>query len=224
MKKIQDQKETGTISNVEGNGKAEGIIIFTPEEAAEALGIKVAHVKRLLRNGELKGKKVGKFWRITRHNMDEYFESDNGNGTGHMKEEVKEKISFHAQVRSQKNLPSAIEKITEKIQDIKARIQAQEGLEKASTAYKLKTALMLKKEKEQRAAGIPTDLNEMAEKIFPGMLALINLDPDALEQTFLNEIDGAQEPHNANAMEAAANNNQEGATNVEHHINDEEGE
>jgi len=39
--------------------------IYSPEKVAEILDVKKAFVMRLLRSGELKGSKMGKFWRVT---------------------------------------------------------------------------------------------------------------------------------------------------------------
>ncbi|MBN2099831.1 MAG: helix-turn-helix domain-containing protein [Dehalococcoidia bacterium] len=38
--------------------------VYSVEEAAEKLGLEASHVRRLLRNGEIKGKKLGHDWAV----------------------------------------------------------------------------------------------------------------------------------------------------------------
>lgn len=50
-------------------------MLLTPEEAAGILGLSPFTVRRLLREGELPGRKVGKRrWRIRRTDLDDYLE------------------------------------------------------------------------------------------------------------------------------------------------------
>ena len=224
MSTKENMEATENMPATENNKKTKSIVVYTVEEVADILKTSEANVKRQLNSGELKGRKVGKkFWRITQDNLEEYLNNANGNGKGQMKDETKEKISFHAQLRSLKNLPNTIDKMTQNVLKIKEEMLTQEGLEKAATAYRLKTALILKKEKEQRGADMPEDLTPIAEKIFPGILQHMEHDPDTLEQMFLEEINGAQEEQNTNVMAAGATDNQDGATIVQVHINEEEG-
>ncbi|MEM4625767.1 MAG: helix-turn-helix domain-containing protein [Candidatus Pacearchaeota archaeon] len=46
--------------------------LYTPEEVAEILKVSVITVKKWLRSGELKGIKVGKFWRIREEDLEEF--------------------------------------------------------------------------------------------------------------------------------------------------------
>lgn len=48
--------------------------LYTPEEVAEILKVSVITVKKWLRNGELKGVKVGKFWRVREEDLQEFLE------------------------------------------------------------------------------------------------------------------------------------------------------
>jgi excisionase family DNA binding protein len=43
---------------------------YTVKQAAKELGLEASHVRRLVRNGEIKGKKWGRDWRIT--NLNDY--------------------------------------------------------------------------------------------------------------------------------------------------------
>jgi len=38
--------------------------VYSVEEAAEKLGLEASHVRRLLRKGEIKGKKLGHDWAV----------------------------------------------------------------------------------------------------------------------------------------------------------------
>ena len=46
-----------------------------PADAARALGVSEADVMAVLESGELKGKKIGASWRITRSALDAYLAS-----------------------------------------------------------------------------------------------------------------------------------------------------
>ncbi len=53
-------------------------LLLTPEEAARVLGLSPFTVRRLLRQGELPGRKVGKRqWRIPRSDLEEYLRAPN---------------------------------------------------------------------------------------------------------------------------------------------------
>ena len=49
--------------------------LLSPAEAAQALGVTEADVLQILGNGELKAKKIGSTWRITRDAIDEFLKS-----------------------------------------------------------------------------------------------------------------------------------------------------
>jgi excisionase family DNA binding protein len=46
--------------------------LLSPEQAAQALGVTVADVTASLEAGDLKGKKIGSAWRITRAALDAF--------------------------------------------------------------------------------------------------------------------------------------------------------
>jgi excisionase family DNA binding protein len=50
--------------------------VFSPEEVAAYLGIHPQTVYKLLRNGELPGRKIGQLWRITKSSLTRYLEGD----------------------------------------------------------------------------------------------------------------------------------------------------
>jgi excisionase family DNA binding protein len=51
---------------------------ITAEEAARLLGFHVVHVRRMLREGDLKGEKIGKTWLVLRKSVDDYIEQTDG--------------------------------------------------------------------------------------------------------------------------------------------------
>ena len=197
---------------------------FTAKRGGKYTGLSEAFMKRMMRAGKIEAYKVEKFWITTKAALDKFIANGKGNGKAVMKKETKDKIKFHAQLRSLKGIPGNIEKIEGKISMLKEGMQEEEGLEKVMSIIRLKTALMLKKEKERKEADMPSDLSEMANRLFPEILPLVDHDPDTLEQMFLEEINGAQEEQNTNVMEAGATDNQDGATIVEVHIDEGEGE
>ena len=50
--------------------------VYTTEDLAEILQIEIRSVYKLLRSGELKGKKVASKWRVTENQLKEYLEGD----------------------------------------------------------------------------------------------------------------------------------------------------
>jgi excisionase family DNA binding protein len=59
-------------STAPGNTAAE---LLTPAQAAQLLGVTEADVMAVLESAELKGKKIGASWRITRAALDSYISS-----------------------------------------------------------------------------------------------------------------------------------------------------
>lgn len=45
--------------------------IYTPEQVAEMLSVGVFTIREWLRNGTLKGSKIGSLWRITRADIED---------------------------------------------------------------------------------------------------------------------------------------------------------
>ena len=88
-------------TNANGNSR-----IYGPEKAAEILEVKVSFVKRLLREGILKGFKMDKFWRTTEDALNGYITvcRDKSNGKKTVDVGTRNKIRFHASIRSQESL------------------------------------------------------------------------------------------------------------------------
>ncbi len=45
---------------------------YTPEEVAEILKLKVTTIRKYLGQGDLKGSKIGRVWRITEEDLKEF--------------------------------------------------------------------------------------------------------------------------------------------------------
>ena len=54
--------------------------IYTPEQVAEMLSVGVFTVREWLRNGKLKGSKIGSLWRITRSDIEEMLAANKQEG------------------------------------------------------------------------------------------------------------------------------------------------
>ncbi len=51
---------------------------ITTEDAADMLKFHVEHVRRLLREGDLKGEKIGTAWLVLKKSVDEYIKETEG--------------------------------------------------------------------------------------------------------------------------------------------------
>ncbi|MBQ5564958.1 MAG: helix-turn-helix domain-containing protein [Clostridia bacterium] len=54
----------------------ENMKLYTLQEVAELLGIHYQTVRKLIQNGELKAKKIGKGYIVTSENLKQYINSD----------------------------------------------------------------------------------------------------------------------------------------------------
>jgi excisionase family DNA binding protein len=64
---------TVAVPPVPGAGSASGVPeLLSPADAAQALGVAEADVMAVLESGELKGKKIGASWRISRAALNTY--------------------------------------------------------------------------------------------------------------------------------------------------------
>jgi len=188
----QDKNMKGT----EALNNTDTTTIYTPEKVAEILGVKESFVKRQIREGNLKGFKVGsKFWRISKASLDEYCQtcSSNEDNNGHVREETKNKIQFHAALRSQDAIPGSLEAMEQSINNIKAQMNNAEGYKKVAMIAKLKSAVDEREEKKQRLNGIADELKARVEKAYPDLIALVDQDPNALEAYFAQGEDAQED-------------------------------
>jgi len=54
-----------------------GESFYTVEEAAEIIEVSVYTIRRWLKDGKLEGKRVGKFWRISKESVKSVLPNDN---------------------------------------------------------------------------------------------------------------------------------------------------
>ena len=179
-----------------GKGTQNGNInlsVYSAERIADMLDVKVSFVNREIREGHLKGFKVGKSWRVTHEALEEYFENrtQNGNGKRAVNELTKDKIRFHANVRRLDEIPTAVQEMGERITRIKGELPEKESYGKLAAIIKMKKLVEAKTEKEEKLATKEEHLNKLVDRAYPGMRDLLHMTPDELEEYF-------QAPENAN--------------------------
>ncbi len=196
--------------NENGNRK-----IYSPEKLAEIMEVRKPFVMRLLREGKLKGFKMGKFWRISDENLQAFLATmnENGNGKKRMTADTKNKMRFHASLKSQKSLPDSFMRVEETILQLKDRLQEQTGYEKIATIAKLQSAVMLREELKEKLSSMDATLNAIGSKAYPELMDLADKDADTLEELFVKE---AQSPKKSmvdflhkGALEMVANHSED---------------
>ena len=168
-------------------------MIYSPSKVAEILEVKESFVKRLLREGKLKGFKMGKFWRITEANLNAYYAncSKNGNGTSRVSEDTRNKIRFHVSLRSQDKTINKVGSIEEDIEKIKRDVRAQYGYKKVASIIKLKSNVVTREDKQRKLDSMDDYLGDLVSKTYPDIRDLTDKDPDTLEEFF---IEAARKP------------------------------
>jgi len=169
--------------------------IYTSEQVAEILDVKVSNVKRLLREGTLKGFKLGKFWRVNEESLNAFIASfDQGNQVNKgLSEDTLSKMRYHGALKSKNAAPGSIEKMTENIGKIKAELPTQEHFKKIPSIGKLKSTVMQREEKKQKLESLPDFLDALSEQAYPGVKDLVNEPPDALEAKFTKEAQASED-------------------------------
>lgn len=80
-------------------------MLLTTEEAAHILGLSPFTIRRLLREGELPGKKVGKRqWRIQRVDLDEYLSTSGSANTSHQPQQSRDKSARIEQLAAEQGV------------------------------------------------------------------------------------------------------------------------
>ena len=164
--------------------------VLTPEEVAKTLDLKKSHVIRLLRNGELKGFRINKFWRITRDSLDSYISnlSQKGQGKAGLSRDTLNKIRYHASLKSKDATPNGIDKLTDDIAKLKSEIQSRDRFGKIPRINKLKSNVEQREEKRQRLDELPAQLDDLSDEAYPGIKELVDEDPDDLEAMFAGKV------------------------------------
>ncbi len=160
--------------------------IYSPNKVAEMLEVKEAFVKRLLREGKLAGFKLGKFWRITQESLEDYCAKcgKNGNGRHGSSDQARNKIRFHASLRSADFLPGTVERLNQQISDLKQDLRGETGHRKVAIIEKLRSAVTLREEILKRLEGLSTELDDLGTRAYPVVAGLVETNPDALEELF----------------------------------------
>ena len=182
--------KNNTNNNVTENGN---IVILSPSKVAEILEVKESFVKQLLREGKLKGFKMGKFWRITEAELNAYYVncSKNGNGTSRVSEDTRNKIRFHVSLRSQDKTINKVGSMEEDIEKIKRDVRAQYGYKKVASIIKLKSNVVTREDKQRKLDTMDDYLGDLVSKTYPDIIDLTEKDPDTLEELFK---EAAKEP------------------------------
>ena len=164
--------------------------VLTPEEVAEMLGLSESHVKRLLRDGELKGFRINKFWRITSESLDSYISKliQKGPGKTGLNEDAINRIRFRAALKSMAATPNGIKKLEEDIERLKSEYRAQDRFDRMPTANKLKSNVEQRDEKRQKLEELPAQLDDLSDKAYAEVKDLVDEDPDDLEAMFARKV------------------------------------
>lgn len=166
--------------------------IYSPKKVAEILDVNEAFVLRLLRSGNLKGFKMGKFWRVTESALTEYCisNSNNNKGKSTISSAMRNKIKFHANIKSQNKMPEALERMEKAIKKIKRKLPDQGKYQKVAMVAKLKALVEEREEILRRLEEMPGKMEALAEKAYAEATNLIDQDPDDLEALFRKIANG----------------------------------
>ncbi len=167
--------------------------VLTVEQVADRLGLSEAGVKRLLKEEKLKGFKIGKFWRTTSGNLNQFIADCQraGNGVVQVGAEMRAKLRYNAVLRGKEAAPKAIDSLNADIDRVKQEIQVRDQLGRVPKISQLKSAVKSREEKQQRLEELPGILEDLSENAYPGMRALADEDPETLEALFTGEANNA---------------------------------
>jgi excisionase family DNA binding protein len=160
--------------------------IYSPKTVAELLEVKESFIKRQLRAGTLKGVRIGKFWRIPEENLGAYLKivAQNGNGKGRMSGQTKNKIKFHACLKSQDSAPKTIQNLLEEIKEVKERLQEEKGPRRIPLIAKWFALTKQVSGKRRGIDSIDAQIQDLAFAAYPDAAGLADKDVDALETLF----------------------------------------
>ncbi len=177
--------------------------LMTTKVAADRIGVKEAYIKRMCRDRKLNGIKVGKFWRITEAALAEFIASlvKSNTGNGGFSQDAKDRIRFHANLRSRDTAPDSIEKLSQDIDHLKVALQTEDQLKKVALTARLRDHVIDREVKRMRLDEIPEVLNTLADSAYPGMRELVNEDPEALETLFAAEVNGGDQDEAGGTVE-----------------------
>ena len=164
--------------------------IYSPGNVAKMLNVRKAYILRQLRQNKMKGFKMGKFWRVPESALKGFCQTcaNNGGGKALISMGLRNKIKFHASLKSNRCLPEAIKRFDESIGQIKAEIPTEDEFKQIASIAKLRAFVTEREEAKQRLAQMPANLNGLALKAYPESAELVGRDPDELEKMFQEEV------------------------------------
>jgi len=162
--------------------------IYSPKKVAEVLEVKESFVKRQLRAGTLKGVRMGKFWRVPEENIGTYLKvaGENGNGKGKMTRQTRNKIKFHACLKSQDSAPNTIQNLLKEIREVKEKLQDKKGARRIPLIAKWFELTKRVSGKRHSIDSIDAQIQDLAFMAYPDAAGLADKDVDVLE-TLLKE-------------------------------------
>lgn len=180
--------------NDQGDRSTSSTTILTTKRAADLLGVSESFIKRECRNGRLNGFKVGKVWRISMEALEEYIAvcRKNQGGKSCVSPATRNRMKFHATLRSKAASPKILERMQQSIAKIKGELPALDQEAKIPSVAKLRATVISREEKTRKLAAIPHELEELATKAYPEVKDLVNQDPEALEAIFTEHAQAGQ--------------------------------
>lgn len=175
---------------------------FSVEEIADFLRVKRTYVMRMIWVGKLKAIPIGKKKLIPQSSLNAFLADcqKNNNDNSAVSEETLAKLKFNAGLRIQASSPKQLERLDADAQDLKEKIPGYDPLARVPKIAKLKSVVHAREDKRQKLANIPAVLNDLSETAYPGIMALTEVDPEAIEAQF---VDIANEALNAQGAEEA---------------------
>ena len=170
-------------------------VAMAPQEVAEVLGVKVQFVMRLLRAGNLKGGKMGKFWRVYPSAVKAYMDHcmEAANGRPEASDDTLNRMRYNAGLKSMAMAPKSFERLDTDIKRLKGEIQIRNQLARVPKIAKLKSTVEAKEEKSRQMENMPDLLNNLSELAYPGMRELADEDPDDLEKRFVRDAQDSED-------------------------------
>jgi len=114
---------------------------------------------------------------------------------------MRNKIKFHATMKSHNAMPGLLEKMEKNIAEIKAEIPKQGKYQQVVLVAKLKALVTEREEIKTRLETMPAKMEALAQKAYADAANLIGHDPDELEELFQQEANGKP----AQALQMVAN-------------------
>ncbi|MAE39549.1 MAG: hypothetical protein CML07_01245 [Psychrobacter sp.] len=170
----------------------DSLVLLSPNNVAKRLDVSVAFVKRSCREGEIPSVRIGKFRRIPEASLNEYIATlKNGNGKGHISEDTKNKMRYHAKLKSEDSTTTLIQLMTDRISKMKNEIRELENRNvKRAKVAKYMSIVAAREASKKKMVGMSEEFEELRDQAYPGMEEYIDMDPDVLEEIGIQEAQG----------------------------------